>query len=149
MALIFIEISFADPFKSDRFRIRKYHGRTTVVWTMVHLPLCDHARTMVQPQHLEIRDVSHEQRIKIECESPLKSTRQTYRFNLGHLSSEGHEVMLAHWEHLDVAHNHHLVVFFVEHSVVQNVYSSQTVQQILLLAINWDWNEVLNIDMHG
>ena len=34
----------------------------------------------------------------------------------------GHQVMLAHGEHVDVFHDHHLIVVFVEDGVVQDIW---------------------------
>ncbi len=38
-----------------------------------------------------------------------------------YLSEEGHQVVLAHGEHLDVLHDHHLVVVLVKYRPVQHV----------------------------
>lgn len=39
----------------------------------------------------------------------------------GDLSVEGHQVMFAHREHLDILHHHHFVVVLVEDGVVQHL----------------------------
>lgn len=38
-----------------------------------------------------------------------------------YLANEGHQVVLTHREHVDVFHNHHLVMVLVKDSVVQHV----------------------------
>jgi len=37
------------------------------------------------------------------------------------LSNERNEVMFTHGKHLDVTHDHHLIMIFVKHGVVQYV----------------------------
>lgn len=39
----------------------------------------------------------------------------------GDFAVEGHEVVFAHGEHFNILHNHHLIMVFIENSVVQNI----------------------------
>lgn len=43
-----------------------------------------------------------------------------------HPAEDGHQVMLAHGEHVDVFDNHHLVVVLVEDGIVHNVCKYKT-----------------------
>lgn len=51
----------------------------------------------------------------------LPSIHQTRVDLLSHLAIDGHQVMFAHGEHVDVLHDHHLVVVFVKDGVIQHV----------------------------
>ena len=46
-----------------------------------------------------------------------------------HPAEDGHQVMLAHGEHVDVFDDHHLVVVFVKDGVVQHVCGEKKTEE--------------------
>lgn len=50
--------------------------------------------------------------------------------HLSYPAEDGHQVMLAHGEHIDVLDDHHLIVVFVEDGVVQHICGGNSEQLI-------------------
>lgn len=50
-----------------------------------------------------------------------QSVRSTQEYTLAHLAGEGHHMVLAQTEDVDIAHNNHLVVVLCEDGISNNV----------------------------
>lgn len=116
MCLKTIKLITIQHFNYIRKYLRSLNNDSNTSWLNC---LCDSHSNLLRQPFLDLKPP----RIDLHDPGQLTQTQNlpTGQISDGHFAVERDQVVLAHREHLDVLHHHHLVVVLVEDCVVQHL----------------------------